>query len=83
MLPAPTLVTWVVDNAFCSPFIHGHSYYGLGRETYETHNQPSAFGLMDVHRHEKRHMDGKWEGFATRSGDMVCHRVELLTSAFA
>ncbi|MER6481170.1 hypothetical protein [Streptomyces filamentosus] len=57
-----------------------HSYYGLGRETYETHKQLSAFGLMDVHRHDKRYMDGKWEGFATQNEDMVCHRIELLTA---
>ncbi|MFF5924186.1 hypothetical protein ACFY8C_38560 [Streptomyces flavochromogenes] len=59
-----------------------HSFYGLGRETYETHKQLEAFGLMDVHRHEKRYMDGKWEGFATQSEDMVCHRIELLPSGF-
>ncbi|MGW1658924.1 hypothetical protein [Streptomyces atratus] len=59
-----------------------HGYYGLGRETYETHKQLEAVEILDVYRPEKRYKDGKWQGFAENSSDMACHKVVLVPGAF-
>ncbi|MFJ9847735.1 hypothetical protein ACIRYZ_46445 [Kitasatospora sp. NPDC101155] len=57
-------------------------WYGLGRETYETHKPLAAFELMDVVRPEKRHYDGKWQGFNIDKSDLTCHRVTLFPERF-
>ncbi|MGW7587181.1 hypothetical protein ACWGKU_33425 [Kitasatospora sp. NPDC054768] len=58
-------------------------WYGLGREAYETHQPLEAFELIDVVRPEKRHYDGKWQGFNIDPNDLLCHRVALVPNTFA
>lgn len=58
-----------------------HGFYGLGRDTYETHQPLDAFDLLDVVRHAKRHNDGTWQNFKDDSSDMAAHRVVLRTGA--
>ncbi|MFF4576286.1 hypothetical protein [Streptomyces sp. NPDC001410] len=69
----------VIVAAVASDIRAGH--YGLGRETYETHQQLDAFGLLDVVRPWQRHADGKWFGYSDDS-DLRCHRVALGPEGF-
>ncbi|MQY40040.1 hypothetical protein SRB17_80690 [Streptomyces sp. RB17] len=57
-------------------------FYGLGRETYETHQQLDAFQLLDVIRPEERHYDGKWEDYKQDTSDLFCHRVTPTPQGF-
>ncbi|MCX4792620.1 hypothetical protein OG369_43375 [Streptomyces sp. NBC_01221] len=58
-----------------------HGRYGLGRDAYETHKPLEAFKILDVHRPDKRHDDGKWADY-NEGSRLICHRVELLDGAF-
>ncbi|WP_267242281.1 hypothetical protein [Streptomyces sp. PR69] len=72
---APMTVGYVLSNV-------RHGFYGVGRDTYETHKPLEAFQLLDVHRPSKRYDSGKWKDFEEDSSGMVCHRVVLRDGAF-
>ncbi|MFE1206203.1 hypothetical protein ACFW5V_31450 [Streptomyces sp. NPDC058762] len=72
---APITVGYVLSNV-------RHGFYGLGRDTYETHKPLEAFQILDVHRPSKRYDSGKWKDFKEDSNDLVCHRVVLRDGAF-
>lgn len=56
--------------------------YGLGRETYETHQQLDAFELLDVIRPDRRHLDGKWQNYSADESSALCHRVAFVDNGF-
>ncbi|MBZ9593498.1 hypothetical protein K7B06_00040 [Streptomyces erythrochromogenes] len=60
-----------------------HGWYGLGRETYQTHQPLDAFRLLEVHPAERRHADGKWQGYHEEHRDMACHTIVMPPGAFA
>ncbi|WP_107081459.1 hypothetical protein [Streptomyces yangpuensis] len=59
-----------------------HGWYGLGRETYETHQPLRAFQLLEVYLPPQRHLDGKWEGYHDDHLEMAHHKIVMTPEGF-